>query len=124
MLYGAPAAERADESPAAAAETPRPRGGRRASSLGDARKQLARLQTRWSKELPEAMACLTSGVAAATTFYAFPPSHWKKIRTTNGLERLHGEIKRRTKAVGAFPASGERVALDHGGGVEGDGDLG
>ncbi len=44
----------------------------RASSLGDARKQLARLQTRWSKELPKAMACLTSGFTAATTFYAFP----------------------------------------------------
>ncbi len=29
---------------------------------------LALLQTRWSKELPEAMACLTSGFAAATTF--------------------------------------------------------
>ncbi|MFB3069401.1 MAG: IS256 family transposase [Gemmatimonadales bacterium] len=83
----------------------------RASSLGDARTQLARLQTRWSKELPEAMACLTSGFAAATTFYAFPPSHWKKIRTTNGLERLHGEIKRRTKAVGAFPDRASALRL-------------
>ena len=83
----------------------------RASSLGDARKQLARLQTRWSKELPEAMACLTNGFVAATTFYAFPPSHWKKIRTTNGLERLHGEIKRRTKAVGAFPDRASALRL-------------
>ena len=83
----------------------------RASSLRDARKQLARLQTRWSKELPEAMACLTRGFAAATTFYAFPPSHWKKIRTTNGLERLHGEIKRRTKAVGAFPDRASALRL-------------
>ena len=83
----------------------------RASSLGDARKQLARLQSRWSKELPEAMACLTSGFAGATTFYAFPPPHWKKLRTTNGLERLHGEIKRRTKAVGAFPDRASALRL-------------
>ncbi len=69
-----------------------------------------RLRTRWSKELAEAMACLTSGFAAATTFYAFPPSHWKKIRT-NGLERLHGEIKRRTKTVGAFPDRANALRL-------------
>ena len=63
------------------------------------------------QELPEAMACLTSALAAATTFYAFPPSHWKKIRTTNGLERLHGEIKRCTKAVGAFPDRASALRL-------------
>jgi transposase-like protein len=33
---------------------------------------------------------------------AYPPEHWKKIRTTNLLERIHKEIKRRTKKVGAF----------------------
>ena len=59
-------------------------------SAADARTLLTRLVARWTKELPEAMACLTSGFAAATTFYAFPPSDWKKIRTTNVLERLHG----------------------------------
>lgn len=35
-------------------------------------------------------------------YRAFPPEHWKKIRTTNLLERVHKEIKRRTKKVGAF----------------------
>ena len=52
-----------------------------------------------------------AGFAGATTFYAFPPSHWKKIRTTNGLERLHGEIKRRTRAVGAFPDRASALLL-------------
>jgi transposase-like protein len=33
------------------------------------------------------------------------------IRTTNGLERLHGEIKRRTKAVGAFPDRASALRL-------------
>ena len=74
-----------------------------APSLAEARGQLARLVSRWEQELPEAMACLEAGFAAATVFYAFPTAHWKRIRTRNGLERLHGEIKRRTKAVGAFP---------------------
>ena len=35
-------------------------------------------------------------------YRAYPPEHWKKIRTTNHLERVHKEIKRRTKKVGAF----------------------
>jgi transposase-like protein len=34
---------------------------------------------------------------------AFPESHRKRIRTTNGLERLNQEIKRRTKVVRIFP---------------------
>jgi len=36
-------------------------------------------------------------------YRAFPPEHWKKIRTTNLLERVHKELKRRTKKIGAFP---------------------
>ena len=46
---------------------------------------------------------LERGFPAATQFYAFPEAHWPRLRTTNGLERLHGEIKRRIKAAGAFP---------------------
>ena len=34
---------------------------------------------------------------------AFPVDHWPKIHSTNGLERLKGEIKRRTDVVGIFP---------------------
>jgi len=57
------------------------------------------------------MACLQDGFAAATVFYRFPSAHWKKIRTTNGLERLHGEIKRRIRAVGAFPDRASALRL-------------
>lgn len=37
------------------------------------------------------------------TFYAFPDSHWLKLRTNNPLERIMREIRRRTRVVGAFP---------------------
>jgi putative transposase len=36
-------------------------------------------------------------------YRAFPREHWKRIRTTNGLERINKELKRRTRVVGAFP---------------------
>ena len=40
------------------------------------------LRARWDQQLPEAMACLEDGFAAATVFYRFPAAHSKKIRTT------------------------------------------
>ena len=72
-------------------------------SLAEAKAHLEQLKLGLGKQLPEAMACLEGGFAAATQFYAFPKSHWRRIRSTNGLERLHGEIQRRIRAVGAFP---------------------
>ena len=39
----------------------------------------------------------------ADTFADFPPAHWKKIWSTNPLERVNKEIKRRSDVVGVFP---------------------
>src|ERR1700684_1838362 len=36
-------------------------------------------------------------------YMAFPAEHWPKIHSTNGLERVNGEVKRRTDVVGIFP---------------------
>ena len=57
------------------------------------------------------MHCLDEGFAAATHFFAFPKAHWKRLRSTNGLERLHGEIKRRIRSVGAFPDRASALRL-------------
>ena len=35
-------------------------------------------------------------------YKAFPRTHWKRIRTTNSLERINNELKRRRRAAGAF----------------------
>jgi hypothetical protein len=53
-------------------------------------------------------------LAATTSIWnhrAFPKEHWKKIRTTNGLERINKELKRRSRVVGAFPNDGALLRL-------------
>jgi putative transposase len=82
-----------------------------APNKAEARKRLAQLAAGLGRQLPESMACLEAGFEAATKFYAFPKEHWHRIRSTNGLERLHGEIKRRTRAVGAFPDRASALRL-------------
>ena len=46
---------------------------------------------------------LERGIDETLSYYAFPGSHWRKIRTNNTLERLNREIRRRTNVVGSFP---------------------
>jgi putative transposase len=70
-----------------------------------------RLRVGFRQQFPEATSCLEHGFAAATTYYAFPKEHWVRIRTTNGLERLHCEIKRRTRSAGAFPDRASALRL-------------
>ena len=43
------------------------------------------------------------GIEETLTYMDFPSQHWTRLRTNNTLERLNREIKRRTRAVGAFP---------------------
>jgi len=74
-----------------------------ASTASEARKRLHDFSQGLGRQVPEALRCLEEGFAAATQFYAFPREHWIRIRSTNGLERLHGEVKRRTRTIGAFP---------------------
>jgi transposase-like protein len=82
-----------------------------AVDLVTAKAMLERFRERMTKQFPEAVECLARGFAAGTIYFAFPKSHWIRIRSTNGLERLHGEIKRRTRAIGAFPDRASALRL-------------
>jgi len=82
-----------------------------ADSLDDAKRNLKQFRLEFAKQFPEAVECLERGFADATTYFAFAAAHRVRIRSTNGLERLHGEIKRRTRAVGAFPDRASALRL-------------
>jgi transposase-like protein len=64
--------------------------------LGDA---LERLRA----PLPKVATLLEEAEEDLLAFYSFPPDHWRKLRSTNPLERLNREIGRRTDVVGIFP---------------------
>jgi putative transposase len=50
---------------------------------------------------PTAIDCLRRDLEACLTFYDFPKEHWKTIRTTNVIERLFGEVKKRSHKMAA-----------------------
>lgn len=77
-------------------------------SAGDQLQQVAAsMAVRW----PKASAVLREAEEDALAYMAFPGEHWTRIYSTNPLERLNKEIKRRTNVVGIFPdvASTERL---------------
>ena len=53
--------------------------------------------------LEKAARIVESGSDETLSYYAFPSTHWRHIRTNNPLERLNREIRRRTRVVGSFP---------------------
>jgi putative transposase len=57
----------------------------------------------YGKRFPKAVAIFEAGIGDALTYLSFPGSHHAKLRTTNMLERLFKEVKRRTRVVGVFP---------------------
>lgn len=54
-------------------------------------------------KFPQVATMLVDATEDLLAFTGFPQAHWRKIWSTNPLERLNGEIKRRTNVVGIFP---------------------
>ncbi|MBA3617392.1 MAG: IS256 family transposase [Rubrobacteraceae bacterium] len=57
----------------------------------------------YESRYPKAVSVFEAGVEDALTYLGLPGSHHARIRTTNMLERLFKEVKRRTRVVGVFP---------------------
>lgn len=59
--------------------------------------------TMLTEKFPAGAALMEQAKEDVLAFRNFPPEHWRKIWSTNSLERLNKEIKRRTRVVGIFP---------------------
>ena len=73
-------------------------------SAAQVRDQLGVIASMPGRQFPKVEAMLHKAADDGTAFAAFPVSHWKKIWSTNPLERLNKEIKRCTDVAGVFPS--------------------
>ena len=67
------------------------------------RSQLTEIAGMLHPQFPDVAAMLVDASEDLLAFTHFPVAHWRKIWSTNPLERLNAEIKRRTNVVGIFP---------------------
>ena len=74
-----------------------------APEISAARRRAAEIVAEYGKRFPKAIAILEEGLEDSLSFYAFPKLDSRKIASTNMLERLNKEIRRRTRVVGIFP---------------------
>lgn len=70
-----------------------------------ARQQLAEVVRVMEARWPKAAQVLAAGEDDILVYMTFPPEHWTRIYSTNPLERVNREVKRRTNVVGIFPDS-------------------
>ena len=78
----------------------------------DARKAYDELVAKWTPLAPAVVRSLEEAGNQLLTFYEFPRAMWKSIRTTNTLENLNRELRRRrTKTQASFSSEESAVAL-------------
>ena len=78
-----------------------------AAALKRGRDLIAKFKDRY----PAAMECLERDLDECVTYLWFPAAHHQRIRTTNRLERLNGETRRRTKVIPRFPTERSCLSL-------------
>lgn len=80
-----------------------------APNLEEALDAVKAFAAKYGKRFPTACGILARDLGDCLTFYRFPEMHWKRLRTSNVIERAFREVRRRTNVVGRFP--GETAAL-------------
>ena len=71
--------------------------------IGEANRDLAAWVVKWQGKYAKLVDWVESNIAETLTFYRLPRAHHKHLKSTNMLERLNEEIKRRTRVVRIFP---------------------
>jgi transposase-like protein len=68
-------------------------------------------KARWARSATRAVRCVEQDLEELLNFHDCPREHWKKVRTTNDIERLFVEVRRRIRTLCAFttPGSCERI---------------
>jgi transposase-like protein len=64
---------------------------------------LAQTVKKYTDSVPRLAEWLDSNIPEGLTAFAFPSAHYRRIRTANGLERLHREVRRRSRVAVLFP---------------------
>ncbi len=70
-----------------------------ASSRKKAEEFAVAFAAKWEKDLPSTVKCLANSLDVCLTFFSFPEEEWISLRTTNVIERLNKEFRRRTKPM-------------------------
>ncbi len=65
----------------------------------------------WAKRCSGVVTSLREGGDELLTFFRFPKAQWKTLRTTNTIERLHEEFRRRVKTQGSLPSDDAALVL-------------
>jgi len=72
-------------------------------NIQEARQDLAAWLTKWQEKYPKLCDWVEDNIEETLSFYTLPRQHHKHLKSTNMLERLNEEIKRRTRVVRIFP---------------------
>jgi putative transposase len=72
----------------------------------DAETHFAALVRRWRDACPEAVDCMSRDIQELLVHYDFPRDHWDALRTTNPIERVNKEFKRRAKSMETVSPNG------------------
>src|SRR5947208_104147 len=68
-------------------------------------------ERKWAKRCPGVIRSLQDGGGELLTFFTFPKAQWKTLRTTNVIERLNEEFRRRVKTQGSLPTEDAALVL-------------
>jgi len=82
-----------------------------AASADAARGAYAAFERAWGKRCPAVVTSLREGGDELLTCFRFPRAQWKALRTTNVIERLHEEFRRRVKTQGSLPSEDAALVL-------------